>query len=80
MKLKRKSDGKVFNLRWPKILPTAEQMQENDMTGIFCNLEEDGATPEALAIHPIIYAPFADNFDYELINEEGDTPWTISKQ
>lgn len=79
MRLKRKSDGKEFNLRWPKILPTTEQMQENDMTGIFANLEEVGATPEELAIHPIIYAPFSENFDYEIVNEEGDLPWTIQQ-
>lgn len=76
MKLKRKSDGQEYRLIWPKILPTKEQMQEHDMTGIFVTMTQNEMSDELDSKH-IIYAPFADNFDYELINEEGDTLWTI---
>jgi hypothetical protein len=76
MKLLKKSNNKIFNLVWPKTLPTKEQMQENDMTGLFIKVKREDLEQE----EDIIYAPFAENFDYELINEQGDTPWTISKQ
>jgi len=74
MKLKRNSDGAIFNLVWPTVLPTNEQLQEHDMAGLFITINLGNIVEED---ENIIYAPFSKDNNYTPISEEGDLPWTI---
>lgn len=77
MKLKRKSDEKLYDLIWPGTLPTKEQLQENDMTGVFITIQEVGLPLDQNSVEHTIYAPFSRSFEFDIINEEGDKEWTM---
>lgn len=64
MYLIRKADQKKFLVLAPKSLPTKEEMQALDVTASFVELQD----PEAPEAEPtlIIYAPFAENCEWEM--------------
>jgi hypothetical protein len=68
MKMKRLSDGKIFNVESPKRLPTKEQMQEADVTASFVELKDPEAPEQGNIL--VVFAPFAEKQEYEVLEEE----------
>jgi len=67
MKMRRLSDGAIFEVASPKVIPTKESMQENDVTACFVELKNpEGGSDNIL----VVYAPFAKTQEYEVVDAE----------
>ena len=67
MKMRRKSDGAIFTVAAPKVIPSKEDMVKNDVTACFVELENPEVGQDKILV---VYAPFAEKQDYELLTEE----------